>query len=117
MSVHAAEITSAFCRFFETKFLFWLEVLSVLGDVRNAVDALQVALDRLEVRLHLILGVSLKYAQTLLRKDPHLTSLTTVPALYLVTLRPSLHPLHVSISWRPPTFSRRHPPHQTAVRV
>ena len=117
MSVHAVEITSDFCRFFETKFLFWLEVLSVLGVVRNAVDALQVALDRLEVRLHLTLSVSLKYAQTWFRKDPRLTSLTTVPASYPATLRSSPHPLYVSISWRPPTFSRQHPPHRTAVRV
>ena len=116
-SVHAVEIASAFRRFFKIKFLFWLEVLSVLGAVRNAVDALQVALDRLEVRLHLILSVSLKYAQTWFRKDPRLTSLTTVPASYPATLRSSPHPLHVSITWRPPTFSRQHPPHRTAVRV
>jgi len=36
-------------QFLETKFLFWLEVLSVLGAVRNAVEALQVAVDWLEV--------------------------------------------------------------------
>ena len=36
-------------RFLENKFLFWLEVLSVLGVTRNAVDALQITVDRLEV--------------------------------------------------------------------
>ncbi|KAF9783988.1 hypothetical protein BJ322DRAFT_1125496, partial [Thelephora terrestris] len=36
------EITSALCCFLEKKFVFWLEVLSVLGAVRNAVDALKV---------------------------------------------------------------------------
>ncbi|KAF9784028.1 hypothetical protein BJ322DRAFT_1219538 [Thelephora terrestris] len=36
------EITSALCCFLEKKFLFWLEVLSVLGALRNAVDALKV---------------------------------------------------------------------------
>jgi len=36
-------------QFLETKFLFWLEVLSVLGATRNAVEALQVATDWLEV--------------------------------------------------------------------
>jgi len=30
-------------------FLFWLEVLSVLGTIRNAVDALEVAAKWLEV--------------------------------------------------------------------
>ena len=48
--VHALEITSALQRFLETKFLFWLEVLSVLGAARNAVDALQAAASWLEVR-------------------------------------------------------------------
>jgi hypothetical protein len=33
----------------EEKFLFWLEVLSVLGAVREAVDALEVAMKWLEV--------------------------------------------------------------------
>ena len=116
-SVHAVEITSAFRRFFKIKYLFWLEVLSVLGAVRNAVDALQAALNRLEVRLHSIFGVLLKYAQTWLRKDPRLTSLTTVLTSYPATLQPSPHPLHVSITWRPPTLNRQHPPHRTAVRV
>ncbi|KAF9784010.1 hypothetical protein BJ322DRAFT_973361, partial [Thelephora terrestris] len=36
------EITSALCCFLENKFLFWLEALSVLGALRNAVDALKV---------------------------------------------------------------------------
>ena len=47
---YAAEITSALHQFLETKFPFWLEVLSVLGAAENAVDALQAAVDRLEVR-------------------------------------------------------------------
>ena len=36
-------------QFLETKFLYWLEVLSVLGAARNAVEALQVTMDWLEV--------------------------------------------------------------------
>ena len=36
-------------QFLERKFLFWLEVLSVLGTVRSAVDALQATMDWLEV--------------------------------------------------------------------
>ena len=43
------EFASALHCFLETKFLCWLEVLSVLGTVRNAVDALQVSTKWLEV--------------------------------------------------------------------
>ena len=43
------QIASALHRFLEKKLLFWLEVLSVLGAVRNAVDALQAVVDWLEV--------------------------------------------------------------------
>jgi hypothetical protein len=42
-------ITSVLHSFLETKFLHWLEALSVLGAVRNAVDALQAAVQWLEV--------------------------------------------------------------------
>jgi hypothetical protein len=35
--------------FLEKKFLFWLEVLSIVGAARNAVDALQAAMDWLKV--------------------------------------------------------------------
>ena len=46
---HAPEITSILHRFLEGKFLFWLEVLSVLGAVREAVDALEAAVKWLDV--------------------------------------------------------------------
>ena len=46
---HTPTITHTLRRFLETKFLFWLEVLSVLGAVRNAVEALRAAEDWLEV--------------------------------------------------------------------
>jgi len=46
---HAPTVTPTLCRFLEKRFLFWLEVLSVLGAVRNAVEALQLAADWLEV--------------------------------------------------------------------
>ena len=48
-SVNTLGITSALHRFLETKFLFWLEVLSVLGAVRNAVEGLQATTEWLEV--------------------------------------------------------------------
>ena len=46
---HTPTITPTLHRFLETKFLFWLEVLSVLGAARNAVAALQATTDWLEV--------------------------------------------------------------------
>ena len=42
-------VTSALHYFLEKKFLCWLEVLSVLGALRNAVDALKAAAKWLEV--------------------------------------------------------------------
>jgi hypothetical protein len=47
---HAPEITSVLHRFLEGKFLFWLEVLSVLGAAREAVNALEAAGRWLDVR-------------------------------------------------------------------
>ena len=46
---HVPTIPPALHQFLETKFLFWLEVLSVIGAVRVAVEALQVVMDWLEV--------------------------------------------------------------------
>jgi len=47
--VNAPMITPTLRQFLETKFLFWLEVLSALGAVRIAAEALQVTADWLEV--------------------------------------------------------------------
>ena len=46
---HSFEITSTLNQFLEEKFIFWLEVLSVLVTVREAVDALEMAAKFLEV--------------------------------------------------------------------
>ena len=51
------EITPILHRFLEEKFLFWLEVLSVLGAAKEAVDALEVTAKRLDVRCISLLGV------------------------------------------------------------
>ena len=48
-TIHEPKITSALHRFLEKKFLFWLEVLSVLGAVREAVDALGMVVGWLKV--------------------------------------------------------------------
>ena len=47
---HRLKLTSILHQFLEDKFLFWLEVLSILGTVRGAIDALEVAAKWLEVR-------------------------------------------------------------------
>jgi hypothetical protein len=46
---HKPEVISALQTFLEKKFLFWLEMLSIFGTLRNAVDALDVATKLLEV--------------------------------------------------------------------
>ncbi|KAF9645837.1 hypothetical protein BDM02DRAFT_3100793, partial [Thelephora ganbajun] len=48
-TVRTPEVASAFRQFLEKKLLFWLEVLSVLGAAREAVDALDVAAKLLEI--------------------------------------------------------------------
>ena len=47
---HTLTITSILHRFLEGKTLFWLEVLSVLGAARDAVDALEATARWLDVR-------------------------------------------------------------------
>jgi len=49
-SAHRLEITSALHRFLEGKFIFWLEVLSVLDAAREVVNALEAAARWLDVR-------------------------------------------------------------------
>ena len=46
---YISEITSILHQFLEKKFIFWLEVLSVLGMARSAVSALEVARKQLKV--------------------------------------------------------------------
>ena len=48
-AAHMPGIVSALHHFLRNKFLFWLEVLSVIGAVRDAVNALEVAAKWLEV--------------------------------------------------------------------
>ena len=47
---HGPGITYVLHRFLEEKFLFWLEVLSVIGAAREAIDALNAAAKWLDVR-------------------------------------------------------------------
>ena len=68
---HELKITSVLHQFLEGKFLFWLEVLSVLGTTRDAVDALGVAAKWLKVcRVSVLDG----FPRSLLILDPGITN-------------------------------------------
>ena len=74
----APTITPTLRQFLGTKFLFWLEVLSVLGAVRTAVEALQVIVGWLGVRPVSVFDVLAQFAQTGFRSHQRSTSPTTV---------------------------------------
>ena len=78
MSAHTPAITPILHQLLEKKFLFWLEVLSVLGCVRNAVEALQVTMNLLEVCRISTLDGSFEITQTGSRSHQLLTWSTTV---------------------------------------
>ena len=71
---HASAITSTLHQFLETKFMFWLEVLSVLSAARNAVEALQVTTDWLKVCQVSFFDVMPEFTQTRFRNRQRLTS-------------------------------------------
>jgi hypothetical protein len=75
---HVSAITPTLGQFLEEKFLSWLEVLSILGAVRNAVDALQDAVDCLKVCQASIPDVLPIFTQAGSRSHQCLTSPTTV---------------------------------------
>ena len=64
VSDRTLDIISAVHHFLENKFIFWLEVLSVLGAVRNAVEALQAAAGWLEVCQDFIVDILLEISHT-----------------------------------------------------
>ena len=96
-STNSLEIASALHQFLERKLLFWLEVLSVLDAAKNAVYALRVATEWLEVRRDLIPDVSLGIVHTRFRGHLHLTSPTTLLVSLPSTSRSSVHLLLTSI--------------------
>jgi hypothetical protein len=97
-TARAPEIGSALRRFLERKFLFWLEVLSILGAVKEAVDALEVAAKWLEVGRISAPEEVTEFTQTGSRHRQLLTSSTTVSVLSPGSLMSSTHPLHISIT-------------------
>ena len=75
---HTAKIISVLHQFLQGKFLFWLEVLSVLGAARDAVEALEAAAKWLEVCHVYTLGVFPKFTHIGSRHHQLLTSSVTV---------------------------------------
>ena len=90
------EVTSALHKFLEEKFIFWLEVLSVLGTARDAIDALEAAREWLEVCKIYTCGTFPKLTHTRSRHHQPLNSSMTTFDLSLDSLRSSVHLLHIS---------------------
>ena len=97
---HAPKITSILHQFLEEKFLFWLEVLSVLGTVRDAVDALEAAAQWLEVRRVLTHDVLPKFIET----EPRCHRLSSSSP---DSSRSSARPLHISTTQPSPYPPKR----------
>ena len=72
--VRASKTTPVLHQFLERKFLFWLEVLSVLGAAREAVSALDAAASWLNVRRIFSLNLFSEFIQTGFRARQLLTS-------------------------------------------
>ena len=96
----APTITPTLRQFLEKKFLFWLEVLSVLDAARNAVEALQITIDWLQVCRVFMFDVSPEFTQTGYRSHQRLTSPTTVFVSQPDASKSSAHPLRISITRR-----------------
>ena len=80
-TIHGSTATSTLQCFLEKKFLFWLEVLSVLGAAKEAIDALQVVAKQLKVSQISPFDVLPGFTQTGYRHHQLLTLLMTAPDL------------------------------------
>ena len=80
------QIDRALKKFMEEKLLFWLEVLSILGAVRNAAEAMRATVDWLNVCCVPALP---KFTQTVSRSHQRLSSLTTVFIKYFEVIKAS----------------------------
>ena len=98
--IHMPAVTPALHRFLETKFLFWLEVLSVFCTTRTAVEALQATEDWLEVHSVSMPDVLPELTQSVCRNH-----------------RPSTLPMTVSVSSRDTSISSAHPPRTSTTRL
>ena len=94
-------------QFLTEKFLFWLEVLSVLGAVREAVDALEVTAKWLDVRYNSLLVDFQKFIWAERRRRQPLTLPETTLVLYSHSLISSAFPHLISISPHFPSLPKR----------
>ena len=76
-TICAPAVASALRHLLENKFLFWLEVLSILGATREAVDALKVAAKLMEVCRVSMFNVPPKFTETGPSRPRLVTSSTT----------------------------------------
>ena len=100
MPAHAPTIAPILHQLLEEKFLFWLEALSALGAVRNAIEALQAAVDWLEVCKVSVLNVLPEVTQIGSRSLRRSTLPETVFVSWPDTSKSSAHPVHISITRR-----------------
>jgi hypothetical protein len=106
-AIHKPKIISALHHFLEKKFLFWLEVLSILGTARRAVDALDVAVKWLEVCQVYKYGGFPEFTDTGCRHHQPLTLSMTTFDLSLDSLRSSAHLLPISTT-QPSPYLPKH---------
>ena len=95
------KITPVLHRFFEEKFLFWLEALSVLGATREAVYALERSEKWLEV-CYILFFIVFKSFMVTSRCCKPLKLPEISPVLYLHSLKSSAHLHHTSIPQHSP---------------
>ena len=96
-SIPAPGITSILHRFLEGKFLFWLEVLSVIGATREAIEALNTVAKWLDVCRVSILNLIPKFTHTRSRHHQLVHSSTTTFDLSLDSSKSSARPPRTSI--------------------
>jgi len=95
---HTVKITSALHQFLEQNFLFWLEILGILGTLRGAVDAMEVAVKWLEVCRDCMHDEFPEFSHNGSRDHRLLISSTTAFDLSPDFSRSSAPPLHISIT-------------------
>ena len=100
-------VLNIFHQFLEDKFVFWVEVLSILDALRDGVEALGVAAKQLKVRCtHICSGFpEISHVQS--RHHQLSTSSVIAFGLSLDFLSPSAYLLHISIT-QPSLYPQRH---------
>ena len=107
ISTHAPIITPTLHQVLENKFLSWLEVLSVLGVVKNAVDSLRVITDWLEVCRVSAFGIPPVFTHAGIQESPTLDlandCLRFVTSYFEVIDLSAPHIYHSALAFSPKT--------------